>query len=122
MRAKILATCISKNKGTIKDNVGKINLVKDLGVEGDAHAAPGKRQVSMISIESHNKLKAKGLDVGVGDFGENLTVEGFLPHELPVGTRLRVGDVELEVTQIGKECHDACAIKKLVGDCPNRGR
>ncbi|MFH1675395.1 MAG: cyclic pyranopterin monophosphate synthase MoaC [bacterium] len=116
--AKIIATCLSEKKGTVKNNVGEINLIENFGVEGDAHAAPGKRQVSIISIESHKKLIAKGIKVGLGDFGENLTIDGFLPHELPLGTRLRAGDVELEVTQIGKECHAACAIKKQVGDCP----
>jgi cyclic pyranopterin phosphate synthase len=116
--AKILAACLSEKKGTVKKDVGTINLIEGFGVEGDAHAAPGKRQVSIISIESHEKLNAKGLDVKPGDFGENLTIEGFMPHELPVCTKLRIGDVELEVTQIGKECHAACAIKKQVGDCP----
>jgi len=117
-KAKIIAACRSEKRGTVKDNVGTINLIEDLGVEGDAHAAPGIRQVSVISTESHRKLNEKGLDVKPGDFGENLTIEGFMPHELPLGTKLRVGDVELEVSKIGKECHDACAIKKLVGDCP----
>jgi len=118
MKAKILAACFSEKKGTVKENIGTIKLIEDLGVEGDAHAAPGKRQVSVISIESHRKLNEKGLNVCPGDFGENLTIEGFMPHELPVGTKLKVGDVELVVTQIGKECHVGCAIKKQVGDCP----
>jgi len=116
--AKILATCLSEKKGTVKRNVGTINLIENLGVEGDAHAAPGKRQVSIISIESHKKMKERGIEVGPGGLGENLTIEGFMPHELSVGTKLSVGDVLLEVTKIGKECHLACAIRKEVGDCP----
>jgi cyclic pyranopterin phosphate synthase len=117
-RAKIIATCISEKKGTAKDCVGSIRLVENHGVEGDAHAGPGKRQVSIIGVETIEKLKEKGIDVGPGSLGENITIDGIIPNELPVGTKLRIGETLLEVTQIGKECHTACAIRKQVGDCP----
>jgi len=117
-RAKIIATCLSEKKGTAKDSVGTIRLVENHGVEGDAHAGPGRRQVSLIGIGTIEKLKEKGIDVGPGSLGENLTIEGIIPHELPVGTKLRIGEALLEVTQIGKECHASCAIREQVGDCP----
>ncbi len=116
--ARIVATCLSEKKGSSKTNVGKINLVEDHGVEGDAHAAPGKRQVSLIGMETIREMQEKGYDVSPGDFGENLTTDGVLLYEIPVGTELRVDDVQLVVTQIGKECHHGCAIREKIGDCP----
>lgn len=118
MKADIIATCLSEKKGTSKTDVGKITLVENHGVEGDAHAGPGNRQVSLIGMETVNKMKDSGVDVVPGGFGENITTQGVILHELPVGTMLRIGDVEMVVTQIGKECHTACAIRKKVGDCP----
>lgn len=118
MKADIIATCLSENKGTSKTDVGRITLIEDFGVEGDAHAAPGDRQVSMIGMETINKMTDLGVDVVPGSFGENITTEGVVLYELPVGTPLRIGDVEMVVTKIGKECHEGCAIRKQIGDCP----
>jgi MOSC domain-containing protein YiiM len=118
MKADIIATCLSEKKGTSKTDVGKITLVENQGVEGDAHAGPGNRQVSLIGMETVDKMRDLGIDIGPGGFGENITTQGVILWELPVGTNLRIGDVEMVVTQIGKECHTACAIRKKVGDCP----
>ncbi|NLC06396.1 MAG: MOSC domain-containing protein [Syntrophomonadaceae bacterium] len=115
---RIVAVCTSINKGERKTNVGKGRLVVDHGLEGDAHAGPWHRQVSLLAMESIRKMQAKGLDVGPGDFAENLTTEGIDLSALPVGTRLRIGErARGEVTQIGKECHDRCAIYYQAGDC-----
>jgi MOSC domain-containing protein YiiM len=87
------------------------------GLEGDAHAEGGIRQVSLLSLASIDKMVTAGANVKPGDFAENLTIEGLEVMTLPVGTRLKVGEVELEITQIGKTCHKGCAIRELVGDC-----
>jgi len=109
---------MSKEKGVTKDNVGEAVLIEDHGLEGDAHSGSWHRQVSLLSVDSINKMRDKGADVSFGDFAENLTVEGIELFTLPVGTRLRVGSgVILEVTQIGKKCHQGCAIMQQVGDC-----
>ncbi|MEJ2656053.1 MAG: MOSC domain-containing protein, partial [Desulfobacterales bacterium] len=93
-------------------------LIENYGLENDAHAGNWHRQVSLLAIESISKIRGKGLDVNPGDFAENITTEGIKLWELPVGTRLKLGeDALVEVTQIGKECHDRCAIYKQVGDC-----
>jgi len=116
---KIVAVCTSEKKGMRKKNVQKGNLVPDFGLEGDAHGGPWHRQVSLLALESIDKMRAMGLDVNPGDFAENLTTEGIVLTDLPIGTRLKIGpSAEGEVTQIGKECHNAgCAIKKATGDC-----
>jgi len=116
--ARIVAVCTSREKGVRKQNVGEGYLVPDYGLSGDAHAGAWHRQVSLLAMESIGRMREKGLDVGPGDFAENLTVEGMVLHELPVGTRLALGDeVVAEVTQIGKKCHAGCAIFQLTGDC-----
>jgi molybdopterin adenylyltransferase len=97
--------------------VGSAKLIQDFGVEGDAHGGPWHRQVSLLAKESIDKMVKKGLDVGVGDFAENLTTEGIDLVSLPIGTRLKVGEALLEVTQIGKKCHAKCAIYEQAGDC-----
>lgn len=118
MKGRIAAVCISKEKGVTKDNVGEAVLIEDHGLEGDAHSGRWHRQVSLLSVDSINKMREKGADVGFGDFAENLTVEGIELFTLPVGARLRIGSgVILEVTQIGKKCHQGCAIMQQVGDC-----
>lgn len=115
---RVVAVCISKKKGTQKEDVGEVKLIKDYGVEGDAHAGPGHRQVSLLALESANVMKEKGLDIDSGDFGENIVTEGLGLKRLRLGTRLKVGrDALLEITQIGKECHDRCAIYYTAGDC-----
>jgi MOSC domain-containing protein YiiM len=115
---QIVAVCSSKEKGERKTDVGQAELQEGFGLLGDAHGGDWHRQVSLLAIESIDKMRAAGLDVGPGDFAENLTTQGVNLYSLPVGTRLRVGDsVLLEMTQIGKECHDRCAIYHQAGDC-----
>ena len=115
---QIVAVCTSKEKGERKTDVGQAELQEGFGLVGDAHGGDWHRQVSLLAIESIDKMRAAGLDVAPGDFAENLTTQGVNLYTLPVGTRLRVGDsVLLEMTQIGKECHDRCAIYHQAGDC-----
>jgi MOSC domain-containing protein YiiM len=116
---KILAVNISRKKGEKKNNIACGLFLENLGLENDAHAeADIIRQVSLLAKESIEKIRAKGLDVQYGDFAENLTTEGIDLPSLPVGTKLKVGDgVLLEVSQIGKVCHNRCNIFYTVGDC-----
>ena len=115
---KILAVNISRKKGEKKNNVNCGLFLENLGLENDAHAEPGIRQVSLLAKESIEKIRAKGLDVQYGDFAENLTTEGIDLPSLPVGTKLKIGKkVLLEVSQIGKVCHNRCNIFYTVGDC-----
>ena len=114
----IVAVCTSKKKGTRKRNVGEAELRLDWGLVGDAHAAAWHRQVSLLAMESIEKMRAKGLNVGPGSFAENLTTQGIDLLSLPIGSQVRVGsDVVLEITQHGKVCHDRCAIYEIAGDC-----
>ncbi|MDR2468790.1 MAG: MOSC domain-containing protein [Spirochaetaceae bacterium] len=114
---KIIALCISERKGTPKHPVDTAIFVEDHGIEGDAHAGPGHRQVSLLSFEKIEAFKAQGAEVEWGAFGENLVVAGIDCARLPLKTRLQSGEVLLELTQIGKECHARCAIYNLMGDC-----
>lgn len=117
--ASIIAVCTSTKKGTKKKDIKEGFIKEDYGLVGDAHAgSDGHRQVSLLALASIDKIRHLGAEVGPGDFAENLTTEGLELFSLPIGTRLSVGqDVVLEVTQIGKECHNRCAIFKLVGTC-----
>lgn len=115
--AKVLAVCISEKKGTVKHPVEQIAVKKEHGIIGDAHAGNWHRQVSLLAQESVDKMKERFPDIPVGAFAENILTEGICLYELPVGTKLRIGKSLLEVTQIGKECHADCAIRKQVGDC-----
>ncbi|RJX21399.1 MAG: MOSC domain-containing protein [Desulforudis sp.] len=118
MAGRVLAVCTSETKGVRKENVGEAVFQVDHGVVGDAHAGPWHRQVSLLAVESIERMRAQGLKVGPGDFAENLTTEGMELHSLPVGTMLRIGsEVVGEVSQIGKKCHVGCAVFKQVGDC-----
>ncbi|MEW6723903.1 MAG: molybdopterin-binding protein [Bacillota bacterium] len=118
MKGKIVAVCSSENKGERKKNIGRGRLIPRHGLEGDAHAGPWHRQVSLLAQESIDKMVAAGLQVGPGDFAENLTTQGISLVDLPIGTRLRFASGALgEVTQIGKECHTRCAIYHQAGDC-----
>lgn len=118
VRKEIVAVCTSEAKGERKTDVGEAELRVGFGLVGDAHGGDWHRQVSLLAIESIDKMRAAGLDVGPGDFAENLTTRGLNLYSLPLGTRLRIGDsVLLEMTQIGKECHDRCAIYHQAGDC-----
>ncbi|SHN57902.1 MOSC domain-containing protein [Desulfitobacterium chlororespirans] len=115
---KIIAVCTSPKKGMRKKNIGEGTLQVKFGIEGDAHGGDWHRQVSLLAMESIQKMQAKGLDVGPGDFAENLTTEGIDLVSLPLGTKLKIGENGLgEVTQIGKECHARCAIYYQAGDC-----
>ena len=117
-KGKVLAVNISEKKGTRKKNIGSCLVVKDSGLKDDAHAGPWHRQVSLLANESIQKMKDLGLDVGYGDFAENLTTESVDLVHLPIGTTMRIGNqVVLRVTQIGKECHERCAIYYQAGDC-----
>ncbi|MHB1043477.1 MAG: MOSC domain-containing protein [Eubacteriales bacterium] len=114
----IKAVCLSPRKGMRKKDAGEGVLVVEHGLEGDAHAGPWHRQVSLLALESIEKMRALGLKVGPGDFAENLTTEGIDLVSLPLGTLLRIGPAAVgEVTQIGKECHAHCAIYQQAGDC-----
>lgn len=115
---KVLAVCTSAHKGMRKKDVGEGTLIVDFGFEGDAHAANWHRQVSLLSMESIERMRAQGADVKPGDFAENLTTDGIDLVNLPVGTKLKIGETAIgEITQIGKECHTKCAIFYLAGDC-----
>ncbi len=114
----VVAVCRSENKGERKKDYGSGVLVTGHGFEEDAHAGDWHRQVSLLALESIDKMRIKGLDVNSGDFAENITTEGLVLPDLPLGTRMQLGDdVVLEVTQIGKVCHDRCAIYEQAGDC-----
>ncbi|HSB06098.1 MAG TPA: MOSC domain-containing protein [Thermodesulfobacteriota bacterium] len=117
-KGKVLAVNISEDKGTKKKNIESCAVLKDFGLKGDAHAGPWHRQVSLLANESILKMKNMGLDVGYGDFAENITTEGVDLVHLPIGTEIHIGNsVTLRVTQIGKVCHDRCAIYYQAGDC-----
>ncbi|PLX79181.1 MAG: MOSC domain-containing protein [Desulfuromonas sp.] len=114
----LVAVSTSETKGVRKTNVEKARLLVDFGLEGDAHGGDWHRQVSLLASESIAKMQQAGLDVGPGDFAENLTTTGLDLCGLPIGARLRVGTkAEIEITQIGKVCHERCAIFYQAGDC-----
>ena len=117
-RGAIKVISVSKKKGMKKSNVDTATLKEDFGIIGDAHGGTKNRQVSLLAEESIEKMKAKGLNVGPGDFAENITTEGVDLLSLKIGTKLKVGgDVILEISQIGKECHTRCNIYYQAGDC-----
>jgi MOSC domain-containing protein YiiM len=120
---KILSINISERKGVQKTPVQEALLKENHGIEGDAHAGPWHRQVSLLATEDIEGMRGRGIEIHCGDFAENITTEGVELPKLPVGTRLYIGTAVLEVTQIGKECHHDCAIYQAVGDCvmPRRG-
>ena len=113
----VKAVCISREKGTRKENVKEAVFIENHGLQGDAHAGNWHRQVSLLSYERIEEFRARGAKVEFGDFGENLVVEGYDFKSLPVGTRFRCGTVILRMTQIGKECHHGCEIFQTMGDC-----
>ena len=115
---KIVSIAVSKKKGTRKTPVDEIFISKDHGLEGDAHAGKWHRQVSFLSSESIEAARQQGLDVTFGDFAENIATSGIDWKTIPVGTRIKLGSsVLVEITQIGKECHNRCAIYYKAGDC-----
>lgn len=114
---RVVSVNISEKKGTIKTPVDAIDLKIDHGIIGDAHAGNWHRQVSLLAIESLNKMKEAIPSLKPGDFAENIMTHGMTLHTIPVGSRLIIGECELEVTQIGKECHKGCEIRSITGDC-----
>lgn len=115
---RVIAVCTSKNKGTKKENINRGKVIENLGLEGDAHIGDWHRQISLLAVESIQKMRDKGLDVGPGDFAENITTQGIDLLKLSVGTKLTIGEEALlEVTQIGKVCHTRCTIFYQAGDC-----
>ena len=114
---RVVAVCTSKRTGMPKRPVDEAVLRANWGIEGDAHAGDWHRQVSLLAMESINKVVEKGLKVKPGSFAENITTEGLILYELPIGTRMRLGTALAEVTQIGKVCHEHCSIFELAGDC-----
>lgn len=120
---KILSINISNKKGERKTPVPEAVLRDNFGIEGDAHAGDWHRQVSLLAQEDIEEMIKKGAKVTYGDFAENITTQGIDLANLPIGTILNVGEAVLEVTQIGKECHEHCAIFRQVGDCvmPRKG-
>lgn len=118
MMAKVVAINISETKGVQKQSVSEGYFERKSGLRGDAHAGDWHRQVSLLGIESFERMKQMGLkELQTGAFAENITTEGITLFELPIGTKLKVGSVLMEVTQIGKECHAGCAIRQQTGDC-----
>ncbi|NLA87380.1 MAG: MOSC domain-containing protein [Clostridiales bacterium] len=115
--AVVTAVCISEKKGVQKRAVREITVKKNHGIEGDAHAGDWHRQISLLGEESVDKVRPHFPNLKAGAFAENILTQGITLYELPIGTKLRVGGTLLEVTQIGKECHTGCAIKKVTGDC-----
>ncbi len=118
MKAEVAVVSISKKKGMRKGNIPEGLLIENHGLKDDAHAGDWHRQVSLLATESIEKIREKGLDVGPGDFAENITTIGIDLVNLPIGTKLKVGaEALMEVTQIGKVCHKRCAIYYQAGDC-----
>ena len=116
--AKVLSINISEKKGTPKTKINPGVLIEDFGFEGDAHAGKWHRQVSLLAKESIDKSKGLPTDgLCHGVFAENITTEGIELFTIPVGTKLKIGECVIEISQIGKECHEGCAIQKLVGKC-----
>ena len=124
-RGTIAAVCVSAVRGVQKEPVAEIELLVDHGARGDAHAGDWHRQVSLLSDEAADRIRAKGVAIDAGDFGENILTRGIDLLAVPVGGRIRLGGagVLLEVTQIGKVCHDPCAIYAQAGECimPTQG-
>ena len=120
---RILAVNVSERSGEQKHPVERARLRENHGIVGDAHAGDWHRQVSLLAEEEIDTMRGKGVELHYGDFAENITTRGVDLASLPVGTRLHLGEVLLEVTQIGKECHHGCAIRQAVGDCvmPRKG-
>ena len=117
---RVVAVNISSEKHVPKENVGKGEFKVDHGLVGDAHAGPGERQVSLLAKESYDRFEKSNLKkvcLKKGMFAENLTTQGIGLHTLKIGTRLKVGEVVLEISKIGKECHTVCAVGKEVGSC-----
>ncbi|MGL4607354.1 MAG: MOSC domain-containing protein [Eubacteriaceae bacterium] len=115
---KVVAINISEKKGEMKKPIEVGHFIVDFGLEGDAHGGKWHRQVSLLGQESIDKMSEMGIEgLCSGNFAENITTQGICLYELPVGTKIRIGETLQEVTQIGKECHAGCEIAQKVGDC-----
>lgn len=114
---KVIAVCISEARGTEKQNIHEAEFIEDWGIKGDAHAGRWHRQVSLLSYDKIEAFRKRGAEVEDGAFGENLVVEGIDLAKLPLGTVFRCNEVVLQLTQIGKECHNGCAIFQKMGEC-----
>lgn len=117
-KGKVLSINISDRKGVVKTPIEEGIFLENFGLKEDAHSGPWHRQVSLLGIESFEKMRKQGVEnLVVGIFAENITTEGLILYELPVGTKMRIGETLHEVTQIGKECHTGCEIAQKVGKC-----
>lgn len=124
LKGEVIAICRSEEKGVAKAEIKEGYLKEEHGLEGDAHAGDWHRQISLLGAEDIDSMREQGLELEVGAFGENIVTKGLELYDLPIGSQLKLGDeILLEVTQIGKECHDRCEIYHQVGDCimPRRG-
>jgi MOSC domain-containing protein YiiM len=119
----IVSLNLSERKGTVKRPVGFLELVAGMGAAGDAHAGAGNRQLSLLAVEDIEAARAAGIEAAPGDFAENVTTRGVDLPSLPLGARLEIGSAVLEISQIGKDCHEGCAIRRATGECimPRRG-
>lgn len=118
IKVKIVAIAVSKKKGTIKRTIKTAQLVKDHGIKDDAHAGKWHRQISFLAIESIEKAITKDFRPKFGDFAENIATKGIDWKNQPVGQKFKLGEhVLVEITQIGKECHQKCAVFYRTGDC-----
>lgn len=115
--ANVKAVCISEKKGTRKHEVNSIKVLINHGIVGDAHAGNWHRQISLLAQESIDKLKKTGLELTPGAFAENIITQGIELISLQIGTKIKIGNATIEVTQIGKECHNDCEIKRTAGKC-----
>ena len=115
--AKVVAICTSPKKGTVKNKVEDAILIEDFGIKDDAHAGKWHRQVSLLELKKIDEFNRQGGNVKFGDFGENIVIDGIEVDKLPVGQKIKVGEAILEITQIGKKCHNECEIFHRVGKC-----
>lgn len=123
MEFEVEAVCISEKKGEQKHSITKAELIQDFGIKGDAHAGNWHRQVSLLAAEDIEEMETEGLDLDPGDFAENIVTRGIDWTQANIGGKIIIGSAELEVTQLGKECHQPCAIYYMAGRCimPERG-
>ncbi|MBM7558371.1 MOSC domain-containing protein [Marinitoga litoralis] len=117
LNSYVVSINISRKKGVTKEPIEYAILKENWGIEGDAHAGNWHRQISMLSEESIDKMRKYGYELNYGDFAENITIKNGDIYKLPIGTKVKIGDTLLEITQIGKECHTSCAISQTIGKC-----